>query len=74
MRLGILCGIGGCEDDVWHQCSFAMCFVVVCAHFWREIAPVSIENRVILRGVRRDFGAADARIDRKTCEIIVKGR
>ena len=69
------CSVFGCvEDDVRHQRSFAMCFVVVCAYFGREIAPVSIENRVILRGVRRDFGAADARIDRKTCAIIVRGR
>ena len=31
---------------------------------------VSIENRAFLRPVRRDFGAQDARIDRKRCAII----
>ena len=48
-----------------------MCFAGVGAHFWRRIAPVSIENRAILREIRRVFGAADARIDRKSCATIV---
>ena len=29
-----------------------------------------MENRAVLRVVRRDFGVQDARIDRKTCAII----
>ena len=57
-----------------HQRSFGMYFAVVCAHFWRRSAPVSMENRAVLRVVRRDFGVQDARIDRKTCAIIAGSR
>ena len=33
-----------------------------------------MENRAVLRVVRRDFGVQDARIDRKTCAIIAGSR
>ena len=46
----------------------------VCAHFLRESAPLSIENRAVLRSIRRNFSAGDARIDRKTCAIIAGSR
>ena len=46
----------------------------VCALFLRESAPLSIENCAVLRSIRRDFGAGDARIDRKTCAIIIGSR
>ena len=57
-----------------HQCSVIMYFAVVNGHSRREIAPVSIGTRAILRVIRRDFGAQDAHIDRKTCAIIVGSR
>ena len=51
-----------------------MRFAVVCAHFRREIALVSTENRAILRPIWCDFGAQHARIGRKMCAIIVGSR
>ena len=48
------------------MCDFGW-FRTVCAHFAHRTAPVSIENRAIFREIRRDFGAEDACIDRKTC-------
>ena len=51
-----------------------MCFVVVSAHLWRETAPISIENRVFLRSIRRDFGVQDVRINRSPLLMIVCSR
>ena len=48
-----------------------MCFAAVCAHFWRETVSFSTENRAILHPSRLDFGAHAARIDCKTCAMIV---